>query len=113
MASQYHTFSCNAPHLGAVTGGCDVTACALDRLEATIICKARGDLRVRARQPCASGRFHELWDDGLEPAQLFACRVGLAFHYRFRILRNRAAAAICGLVLPRGGEVFRPRRHYL
>src|SRR5258706_10619146 len=106
MAPQHHTFSCDAPHLGAVTGGCDVTACPLDRLEATDICKARGDLRVRARQPCASGRFYELWDDGLEPAQLFARGVGLAFHYRFRIFRNSAAAAICGLVLPRAGKVF-------
>src|SRR5260221_13712718 len=105
MAPEHHTFSCDAPHLGIVTGGCDVAARAGDRVEAAVIGKSPGDLRVRARQPCASGRFYEFWEDGLEPAQLFTRRLGLALHYRFRIFRNSAAAAICGLVLSRAGEI--------
>src|SRR3984893_13151311 len=41
----------------------------------------------------------------MEPAELFAPGVGLAVHSRSGIFRDGAPTAICGMVLPRAGEI--------
>ena len=49
----------------------------------------------------------------MESFELFACGVGLAVHSRFGFFRDGAPTAICGMVLPRAGEVLLACRHRL
>ena len=44
---------------------------------------------------------HQFWNDGLEPAAIFASGLGLGFHSRSDGDRDRPRAATCRVVLPR------------
>src|ERR1700737_4773556 len=103
MASQHHTFNCNASDMGVVAGGSIVAVRAMGGLEIAVICEAHRHLRIWTGQSYFSRCPDEFRNDGMESFELFACCVGLVIHSRFRIFRHSALAATRGLVLSGAG----------